>query len=41
MDFKKETTHVLIKFNKIKKCDKTTIDLTPISLTYIEDKTFY
>jgi len=41
MDFKKETTHVLIKFNKIKKCDKTTIDLIPISWTYIEDKTFY
>jgi len=41
MEFKKETTHVLIKFNKIKKCDKTTIDLIPISWTYFEDNTFY
>jgi len=35
MDFKKETTHVL------KKCDKTPIDLIPISWTFIEDKKFY
>jgi len=41
MDFKKETTHVLVKFNKIKKCDKTTIDLIPISWTFIEDEKLY
>ncbi|CAI6362310.1 unnamed protein product [Macrosiphum euphorbiae] len=41
MDFKKETTHVLIQFNKIRKFEKTTIDLIPISWTYIEDDKMY
>jgi len=41
MNFKRETTHVLIKFNKINKSDKTTIDLILVSWTYIETEKFY
>eukprot|EP00102_Acyrthosiphon_pisum_P019115 XP_016656325.1 PREDICTED: uncharacterized protein LOC107882474 [Acyrthosiphon pisum] len=41
MEYQKDTTHVIIQFNKETKQGKASIDLVPISWTYIENNTLY
>lgn len=41
MDYQDDTTHVVIKFNKEAKDGKESIDLVPISWTYIENKILF
>lgn len=41
MEYQEDTTHVVIQFNKETKQGKASIDLVPISWTYIEKNTLY
>lgn len=41
MDYKKKTSHLVIKFNEKTKQDKDIIDLVPISWTFNKDSQLY
>jgi len=41
MEYQKDTTHVVIQFNKETKQGKASIDLVPISWTYNVNNTLY
>lgn len=41
MEYQKDTTHVVIQFNEETKYGKASVDLVPISWTYIENKILY